>query len=63
MQVNSFLTDYNFNTTKNVILPKCSILMLLRYAHENMEDTWPKDQDTVLQNGSIRKVAWTYDQT
>jgi len=62
-QVNSFLIDCNFDTSKNVILPKCSILMLLRYAHKNMEDMWPKDQDTVLQNGSIRKVAWTDDQT
>jgi hypothetical protein len=55
-QVNSFLTDYNFNTSKNVILPKYSILMLLRYAHKRMEDT-------VLQNGSVRKVARTDDQT
>ena len=51
-QVNSFLTDYNFNTSKNVILPKSSILMTLRYAHEDMEDM-------VLQNGSVRKVAQT----
>jgi len=49
-QVNSFLTDYNFNTSKNVILPKCSTLMLLRYTHEDMEHT-------VLQNGSVGKVA------
>jgi hypothetical protein len=38
-QVNSFLTDYNFNISKNVILPKCSTLMLLRYAQEDMGDT------------------------
>jgi glycyl-tRNA synthetase alpha subunit len=38
-QVNSFLTDYKLNTPKNVILPKCSTLMLLRYAHEGIEDT------------------------
>jgi hypothetical protein len=49
-QVNSFLTDYNFNTFKNVILPKSSILMLLRYAHKDMKDT-------VQQNGSVKKVA------
>jgi len=55
-QVNSFLTDYNLNTSKNAILPKCSILILLKYAHEDMEDM-------VLQNGSVRKVAWTDDQT
>ena len=56
-QVNSFLTDFNFNTSKNVILPKYSILMLLRFTHEDMKDMWPKHQDTVLQNGSIRKVT------
>jgi hypothetical protein len=30
--------------------------MLLRYAHEDMEDT-------VLQNGSVGKVAWKDDWT
>ena len=55
-QVNSFLTDYNLNTSKNAILPKCSILMLLRYAHEDMEDT-------MLQNGSVGKLARTEDRT
>jgi hypothetical protein len=54
--MNSFLTDYNFNTSKNVILSKCSILMLLRYAHKGMEDI-------VLQNGSVRKVARMDDRT
>jgi len=29
-QVNSFLTDCNFNTSENVILPQCPILMMLR---------------------------------
>ena len=47
-QVNSFLTDCNFNTAKNVIQPKCPILMMLRFTHEDVEGTWPKDQDTVL---------------
>ena len=62
-QVNSFLTDCNFNTTENVILPKCPILMMLRFTHEDVEGTWPKDQDTVLQNSSIRKVTQTDDRT
>ena len=35
--------------------------MLLRYTHEDMEDTWPKDK--VLQNGSVRKVARIDDRT
>jgi len=34
-QVNSFLTDYNFNTSKNVILPKCSILMSVQLPMQN----------------------------
>jgi hypothetical protein len=34
MQVNSFLIDFNFNISKNVILPKCSISMLLRFTQE-----------------------------
>jgi hypothetical protein len=55
-QVNLFLTDYNFNISKNVILPKCSILILLRFAQEDMEDT-------VLQNGSVGKVARVDDRT
>ena len=55
-QVNSFLTDYNFNTSKNVILPKSSILMLLRYAHEDIEDT-------VLLNRPVGKVARMNDRT
>ena len=28
-----------------------------RFTHEDMEGTWPKDQDTVLQNSSVRKVT------
>ena len=62
-QVNSFLTDCNFNTSENVILPKCPILMMLRFTHDDVEGTWPKDQDTVLQNSSIRKVTRTDDRT
>ena len=37
-QVNSFLTDYRFNNTKNVILPKCSTLVVLRYIHEEEDE-------------------------
>ena len=62
-QVKSFLTDCNFNTSENVILPKYPILMMLRFTHEDVEGTWPKDQDMVLQNSSIGKVTWTDDRT
>jgi hypothetical protein len=37
--------------------------MLLRFTHEGMKDTWAKDQDTVLQNSSVRKVTWTDNRT
>jgi hypothetical protein len=37
--------------------------MMLRFTHEDVEGTWPKDQDTVLQNNSVRKVTRTDDQT
>jgi len=33
-QVNSFLTDCNFYTFENVILPKCSTLIILRNIFE-----------------------------
>ena len=33
-QVNSFLTDCAFMTSKDVILPKCSTLVVLRCTHE-----------------------------
>jgi hypothetical protein len=62
-QVNLFLTDGNFNTSENVILPNCHILMMLRFTDEDVEGAWPKDQDTVLQHSSIGKVTWVDDQT
>jgi hypothetical protein len=61
--VKSFLAKINFDIFKNVILLKFSILMLLRFTHEGMKDTWAKDQDTVLQNSSVRKVTWTDNRT
>ena len=56
-QMSLFLTDYNFNTSENIILHKCPILMMLRFTHEDVKGTWPKDQDMVLQNSSIEKVT------
>ena len=49
-----FLTYCNANT---------SMLMLVWFTHEDMEGTWPKDQETMLQNGSTGKVTWTDDWT
>ena len=44
-EVNSFLIDFDFNTSKDVILPKSSTLMLLRCTHEEVEGTDDQDQD------------------
>ena len=44
-QVNSFLIDFDFNISRDEILPKCSTLMLLRCTHEEVEDTDDRDQD------------------
>ena len=38
-EVNSFLDETNFNIHENIILPKNSILILLRYTHKEVEDT------------------------
>jgi hypothetical protein len=38
-QVNSFLIDCNFHTSVNVILPKCSTLVVLRNIFEEEEQT------------------------
>jgi hypothetical protein len=62
-QVNSFLTDCNFHTSDNVILSKYPILIMLRFTHEDVEGTWPKDQDMVLQNSPVEKVTRTDDRT
>jgi hypothetical protein len=56
-QVKSFLVEINFDIFENVILPKFFTFMLLRFTHKDMKGTWPKDQDTVLQNGSVGKVT------
>jgi hypothetical protein len=36
--------------------------MLLRFTYEDVEGTWPKDQDIMQQNSSIRKVTWVDDE-
>ena len=39
-QVNSFLTNCAFITSKDVILPKCSTLVVLRFTHEERAPDW-----------------------
>jgi hypothetical protein len=44
-QVNSFLIDFDFNISKDVILPESSTLTLLRCTHEEVEDTYHQEPD------------------
>ena len=48
--MNSFLIDFNFNTSENVILPKYSILIVIRNTYEEKEETdyedWPNKEES-----------------
>jgi len=54
--VNSFLSDCNFHTSENVILPKCSTLVVLWNIFE-------EKKEKLLQNGNIKKVSCMEVQT
>jgi len=43
-QVNLFLIDFNFNTSENVILPKCSMLIVIRNTYEEEDETDHEDR-------------------
>ena len=45
-EVNSLLAEINFNIHENIILPKCSTLVVLRYTH--------KDEDTSLRGDELQ---------
>ena len=45
-QVTSLLAEFNYNISKNVILPKCYTLIILWFKHEDYEDPQvEKDED------------------
>ena len=46
-QLHEASAETNLNIHENIVLPKNCTLILLRYAHEEVEDTWSKNQDTV----------------
>jgi len=43
-QVNSFLSNCNFHTNENYILPKCCILIVLRYVEEKKDKSDPEER-------------------
>jgi len=49
-QVNSFLINFNFNTSENVILPKCSMLIIIRNTYEEKDEIdhedWPNKEES-----------------
>ena len=64
-EVNSLLAEINFDVFENVILPKCSTLVVLRYKNKEEEDTLhhtstekngPSDQTSTEKN---RPSNWT----
>jgi len=46
-QVNSFLIDINFNISENVILPKCSMLIVIRNTHEENDEMDHEDRPSM----------------
>ena len=46
-EVNSPLAKINFNVHENIVLPKCSTLIVLRYTH--------KEEDATLHEGELQK--------
>lgn len=55
VQVNSFLTDFNFSTSENVILPKCSTLVVLRNIQHEEDESGSVDSITGVQNGPVKQ--------
>ena len=43
-QVNSSLVDFSFNTSENVILPKCSMLIVIRNTYEEKDEMDHEDR-------------------
>ena len=63
-QMNSFLTDCAFMTSKDVILPKCSTLVVLRCTHEEKSTrSDPKEHQIRSDNqfGPPKEIAITFD--
>ena len=58
--MNSFLIDFDFNTSKDVILPKSSTLMLLRCTNEEVEGRDDRDQDQGFHHLLQSDKKWTH---
>jgi len=59
-QVNSFLIDFNFNIYENVILLKCSMLIIIRNTFEEKDKTDHEDKPNKEESD---QYVWTSEQT
>jgi hypothetical protein len=56
-KVNLFLIHFNSNTSQNVILPKCSTLIVLRYTHRKEDESDHEDRTSMVKNGPVDWAA------
>ena len=56
-EVNTLLCESSINVNENIILPKCSTLVVLRYTHEEGGDLDRKDCNNTVQNGPVERRA------
>jgi len=55
--VNALHCESSINVNENIILPKCSTLVVIRYTHEEGGDLDRKDWNNTVQNGPVERRA------
>ena len=55
--MNALLCESSINVNENIILPKCSTLVVLRYTHMEGADLDRKDWNNTVQNGLVERRA------
>ena len=55
--MNALLCESSINVNENIILPKYSTLVVLRYTHEEGGDLDRKDWNNTVQNGPVERRA------
>ena len=55
--MNALICESSINVNDNIILPKCSTLLVLRYTHEERGDLDRKDWNSTVQNGPVERRA------
>ena len=60
-QVNLFLSNLNFNTSENIILPRCSTLVVLRNTYQEEHESDHEDRTNTVKNGPADRTATVKD--